>query len=187
MLVHLSTYEQILEAAQQMMQSNGYNAFSYADISVQVGIRKATIHYYFPSKSDLGKSVVARYRELFSKKLDQIDSETDNPRCKLKQYVQLYVDVLQKSENICLCGMLAAEINTLPEGVRQEVKLFFLENKAWLTKLLREIHEVQETDETEAQLLLAALEGTMLISRTYRTPTQFQSIVQRLLKSLDLD
>lgn len=190
--VQSNTYEQILNAALRIMQIYGYNAFSYADISEQVGVRKASIHYHFPLKSDLGKMVVVRYRETFRKKLDQIDWETDNPSRKLEQYIKLYLDVLQNSQKVCLCGMLGAEVETLPEEIREEVKGFFAENEAWLKKVLVQVNEVQEIgldgfDEVEAQLLLTALEGAMLMARLYGDVTRFYSIVQRLLTRLNLE
>ena len=54
--INMATH--ILDVAQQLIQTRGYNAFSYADIASQVGIRTATIHYYFPTKADLGREVV---------------------------------------------------------------------------------------------------------------------------------
>lgn len=185
----VDTAEQILDVAQVMIQTHGYNAFSYADISVQVGIRKASIHYHFPSKNDLGKEVVARYRETFRKKLDQIERATDNPLSKLERYAQLYLDGLQ-DEKMCLCGVLAADFNTLPEVVREEVKGFFADSEAWLTKVLIEGCSVgvlccNASTEIEAQLLLSGLQGAQLTARSYRDVTRFDSIAQRLLWGLE--
>lgn len=185
------TAEQILDAAQQMVQTRGYNAFSYADISAQVGIRKASIHYHFPSKSDLGSGLVARYREIFRKKRDQIDRQTDYPRRQLERYVQLYLDGL-RDERMCLCGMLAADFTTLPQAVREEVKGFFADNEAWLTKVLVEgckagVIHCNEPAEVSAQLLLAGLHGAQLVARSYGDVTRFHSIAQRLLAGLEVN
>lgn len=186
----LDTAEQILDAAQQMVQTHGYNAFSYADLSAQVGIRKASIHYHFPSKSDLGKRLVARYRDTFRQKRDRIDRETDNPRLKLERYVQLYLDGL-RDKRLCLCGMLAADFTTLPQAVREEVKSFFEENEAWLTVVLNEgckagVVRCDGLAEVEAQLLLAGLQGAMLVARSCGDVTRFQAIAQRLLSVLEV-
>jgi TetR/AcrR family transcriptional repressor of nem operon len=186
----VDTTEQILDAAQHLVQTRGYNAFSYADISAQVGIRKASIHYHFPSKSDLGKALVARYRETFRKKRAQIDRKTNDPRLKLDQYVQLYFDGL-RDERLCLCGMLAADFNTLPQAVREEVKSFFADNEAWLAKVLTDgcqagVIRCDGLAEVEAQLLLAGLQGAMLVARSCGDITQFQAIAQRLLAVLEV-
>src|SRR5215510_2912589 len=43
----------ILDAAQDLVQRLGANAVSDQHLSEAVGIRKASIHYYFPAKEDL--------------------------------------------------------------------------------------------------------------------------------------
>jgi len=53
-----SAAEEILDLAETLIQTRGYSAFSYQDIADSLGIRKASIHYHFPSKTDLGIAVV---------------------------------------------------------------------------------------------------------------------------------
>jgi len=45
----------ILDVAEQLAQTKGYNGFSYADIAAQLGLTKASLHYHFPSKAELGR------------------------------------------------------------------------------------------------------------------------------------
>ncbi|MBC7932134.1 MAG: TetR/AcrR family transcriptional regulator [Rubrivivax sp.] len=186
-----TTAERIMDAAQRMVQTRGYNAFSYADISAQVGIRKASVHYYFPSKKDLGKELVARYRTAFCDKLDRIDSETDDPRRKLKSYAQLYLDALRDDDRMCLCGMLASDIATLPEEVRREVVGFFADNEAWLAKTLDEGRKAEAlgfngSAKSEAQFFLSGLQGAMLVARTYGDETRLRTIAHKLLTKLGI-
>jgi len=181
-----ATAERIMDAAQRMVQTRGYNAFSYADISAQVGIRKASIHYYFPSKKDLGKELVARYRVAFRDKLDRIDNETGDARRKLKAYAQLYLEALRDDDRMCLCGMLASDITTLPEEVRREVVSFFADNETWLMKTLGDGRNVGVLSfggsaKSEAQLLLTGLQGAMLVARTYGDEARFRTVVRSLL------
>lgn len=183
------TAERIMDAARRMVQTRGYNAFSYADISAQVGIRKASIHYYFPSKKDLGKELVARYRVAFRDKLDRIDNETDDSRRKLKHYAQLYLDALRDDNRMCLCGMLASDIATLPQEVRREVVSFFADNEAWLTKTFDEGRKARALSfsgsaKNEAQLFLTGLQGAMLLARTYGNETRFRTVAHGLLSRI---
>ena len=48
------TRNEIIRLGSELIRSIGYNSFSYADISKALNIKNAAIHYYFPSKSDLG-------------------------------------------------------------------------------------------------------------------------------------
>ncbi|QHG21105.1 TetR/AcrR family transcriptional regulator [Nostoc sp. ATCC 53789] len=190
-----NTYEQIMTVAKELIQNYGYNGFSYADIAARVGIRKATIHYHFPNKSYLAKSTVARYRENFRQKLRHIERQTNDPYHQIEMYVQMYHNVLEESNNICMCGMLAAEFTTLPKDVSQEVQEFFLENEEWLANVIKSLKKLEIADidrldkrseQNDAWLLLSGLEGAMLLARTHEGLPRFCSIVQRLLKALGL-
>lgn len=186
-----STAARIMDAAQRMVQTRGFNAFSYADISAQVGIKKASIHYHFPSKKDLGKELIARYRVVFRRKLDEIDRETDDSRRKLRDYAQLYLDALRDDDRMCLCGMLASDIATLPEEVRRGVVDFFADNEAWLAKTLGEGRRVRALSfkgsaKSEAQFFLTGLQGAMLVARTYGDATRLRATAHKLLAKLGI-
>ncbi|NEP18904.1 MAG: TetR/AcrR family transcriptional regulator [Leptolyngbya sp. SIO4C1] len=183
--------EQILAVAQRLAQERGYNAFSYADIAAEVGIRRAAIHYHFPSKSDLGQRLVSRYREAYRQCFQQIDRETTDPREKLKRYIQLDWEMLQ-AERMCLCGMLSAELKTLPDPITEEVRAFFAEHEQWLAGILQTgaesgVLRYAGTSAAAAQVLLAGLEGAMLIARSQGDQASFQVIAQQLLKGLGVD
>ena len=67
------TVDRILDVVQTLIQTRGFNAISYRDVAEAIGIRKASIHYHFPSKMDLGQAVIARYRE----RLEQVRQDID--------------------------------------------------------------------------------------------------------------
>src|ERR1039457_3382281 len=103
----------ILDVAERLAQTRGYNGFSYADIAAKLGVTKASLHYHFPSKAELGRVLIARYQSVFGAALEAIDQRALKPPEKLRQYVGLY-DAVMRNDRMCLCGMLAAEYATLP-------------------------------------------------------------------------
>src|SRR5271165_1927632 len=120
----------ILDVAEQLAQTRGYNGFSYADIAAQLGVTKASLHYHFPTKAELGRALIDRYHGSFSAALDAIDLQARSPREKLQNYVGLYDSVLS-NERMCLCGMLAAEYATLPAPMQEGLTSFFDANERW--------------------------------------------------------
>ncbi|HEY2809687.1 MAG TPA: TetR/AcrR family transcriptional regulator [Steroidobacteraceae bacterium] len=178
----------ILDAAEMLAQTRGYNGFSYADVAVQLGVTKASLHYHFPSKTDLGRALLERYHAAFAHGLDTIDQAVDEPCEKLERYVRLY-DAVLVSDRMCLCGMFAAEYVTLPEQMQAQLHAFFDANERWLTTVLEQGRRARrfafnERAHERARVLLGALEGAMLIARSYGDPQRFRVAARHLLADL---
>ena len=186
------TAQQILDVAQDLVRCRGYSAFSYADISKQIGIRKASIHYHFPSKGELGQELVKRYRTAFAQKLKGIERSETSPSKQLQKFVGFYRDGLSECQ-MCLCGMLSAEIEVLPDSVQQEVRAFLSEVQTWLKDVLvageaAECLQPRISPETEASLLLATVQGAQLLARTAKdSEAAFDGIANQLLATLCIE
>jgi TetR/AcrR family transcriptional regulator, transcriptional repressor for nem operon len=184
-----ATRTRILDVAEQLVQTRGFNGFSYADIALEVGITKASLHYHFATKADLGRTLVARYTEGFGAALDEIRRTHPDARAQLRAYVELYSAVLRE-ERLCLCGMVAAEYATLPTAMQEALRIFFELNERWLTQLLEEAQAQRalalRTGAREAaRMLVGALEGEMLVARAYGDPSRFAAAAALLLTQLE--
>jgi TetR/AcrR family transcriptional repressor of nem operon len=178
----------VLDVAERLAQTRGYNGFSYADIAAQLNVTKASLHYHFPSKAELGRALVERYRSVFAAALHAIDREGKQPHEKLNQYVNLYHSVMS-NERMCLCGMLAAEYATLPTPMQMELTSFFSANESWLTSVLEAGVRVgsfafREPASERARVLIAGLEGAMLVARSFGAPQRFETAAACLLADL---
>jgi len=69
------TSGRILDIAERLVQTRGFNAFSYADIAAALNITKASLHYHFATKAKLGERLVERYQESFIAALARIDGQ----------------------------------------------------------------------------------------------------------------
>jgi TetR/AcrR family transcriptional repressor of nem operon len=172
------TRQRILDVAEELGQTRGFNGFSYNDIAQRLSITRATLHYHFASKADLGRALISRYDAAFADGLASIDRETAAPAEKLRRYVALYEDVAG-NERMCLCGMFAAEIGTLPEPMQVELRAFFDANERWLTQVFEaglssRTIQPRGSANAQARMLLGALEGAMLVARAYADPDRFR-------------
>lgn len=184
---HGTTQQTILSSALSLMQRCGYHAFSYADIADQIGIRKASIHYYFPSKQDLAQAVVAHYRATARAGLAQLQHAIQDPAQQLEAYIAYFGEEVEGQPRICLCALLAAEMLTLPEPVRAEVRGYYQEHEAWLAAVLESGQQQGRLHFNgaawiAAQTLLAALEGAMLAARTYGQRERYLQIGAHVLQ-----
>jgi TetR/AcrR family transcriptional regulator, transcriptional repressor for nem operon len=182
------TAERVLDIAERLMQSRGFGNFSYADIATELGITKASLHYHYPGKAELGYALITRYAERFNQALDDIDRDLPDARSKLEAYTDLYAGVL-RNERMCMCGMLAAEYPTLPSAMQAEVIHFLDDNQRWLAKLLKAgkadgTLTYRGRPEDVAQGILSTLEGAMLVARPYGDLTRFDAAAKQLLSGL---
>jgi len=183
-----NTRSRILDAGERLVQVRGFNGFSYADVAAELSLTKASLHYHFPSKAELGEALIARYADRFAHALATIDANITHPPAKLDAYASLYTEVLRQ-ERMCLCGMLAAEYQTLPSPIRDAVVAFLDDNEAWLALVLEQGREdgclrFSNTPADTARSIVSGLEGAMLVARPYGAIERFETAAAPLLGSL---
>lgn len=182
------TRSRILDTSERLVQVRGFNGFSYADVAAELSITKASLHYYFPSKAELGEALIARYAERFAHALAAIDANLTLAPAKLDAYANLYAEVLRQ-ERMCLCGMLAAEYQTLASPIRDAVLAFLDDNEAWLALVLEHGREdgslrFGNTAADTARSIISGLEGAMLMARPYGAIDRFETTAAQLLAGL---
>ena len=182
------TAQRILDVAEGLAQVRGFNAFSYGDVAAELAITTASLHYHFAGKAELGHALVARYADRFARALATIDERSATAPEKLAAYARLYSDVLD-DERMCLCGMLAAEYQTLPAEVGQAVVAFFDDNESWLERVLDAGHgagtlRFEASARETARLLIGDLEGAMLLARLYGDRGRFGAATERLISTV---
>ncbi len=183
-----NTAQRILDVAERLVQTRGFNGFSYADIAAALALTKASLHYHYPTKAELGRHLIERYEATFVQRLDAIERSGVDAREKLRRYAAVYADVL-RNNRMCLCGMLAAEYGTLPKPMKEEMRHFFDRNEQWLIAVLdqgRETGSLHFTGPTHevARALVGSLEGAMMLARSYGEVARFEKVAERLLAEL---
>ena len=182
-MTHLSsTSDDILAAARPLIVAGGYNGFSYADIAEIVGIRKASIHHHFPSKVDLVRTLVLRYREDARAGFVALERTAKDPGEQLSNYIAYWEKcIVDASAPFCICALLASELPALPAAVAKEVRLHFETLSEWLASAFERgaksgIFQLQSAPQTEAEAFMAAVHGAMLSARVHGNPKLFGMI-----------
>jgi TetR/AcrR family transcriptional regulator, transcriptional repressor for nem operon len=183
------TRDAALNVAQELLQTRGLNAFSFRDVAERVRIKAASIHYYFPTKAELCRALIARQRADVKVSLDRIDSDERDANQKLARYVSVFRATLEVGNRMCLCGMLAADVTTLDTSVVEDLRRSFEDHEGWLKGVLDEGKNsgslrFDASPRDEARLLLSSLEGAMLIARTFEDLRRFETSARHLLAKL---
>jgi TetR/AcrR family transcriptional repressor of nem operon len=182
------TVTRVLDVAQRLVQFRGFNGFSYADVAAELGITKAALHYHFASKAALGVALIERYCGTLAANLDRIGAADTSAAARLRGYASLYRN-MTRAERLCLCGMLAAEYQTLPGAMQSAVLGFFTLNEAWLEAVLSQGAAAGEIElagpaADAAVALVAGLEGAMLVTRPFGDMARFEAVAGPLLAGL---
>jgi TetR/AcrR family transcriptional repressor of nem operon len=185
--------QKILEVAESLIQARGYNAFSYRDIAEIVGIKTSSIHYYFPTKVDMAKAVVKEHAENLMNILDEVGKD---PKRSWEQKFDTFFELIFNTtyfadRKMCLGGMLASDVLTLPDDIQEEVRIFFKRMENWLQQLLllgkkQQRISLIKNGREEVLMILSILEGALLLARLYhddkRLMVALKQIKERLLK-----
>ena len=188
-MVSASRGDRLLDVAEELVQTRGYNAFSFRDLAKRVRIRAASVHHYFPSKADLGRRLMDRYRRKFGGALEAISLRIRDPRRRLEKFVDLFRETLRRGDRLCMCGMLATEYATLPAKVRTEVRRFYGDSEAWLTRVFEEGRmsgrlKFGGKPSAAASTFFGALEGAMIAARAFGDERRLASAGKWLMKAL---
>lgn len=185
------TRERLLDVAQDLIQKRGINAFSFQDLSEAVGIRKASVHHHFATKSDLIESLMKRFLRQFEEMIRKVVTSKANGRTKLKRYCNLFHETLNEGNNDkgCFCGMLMAEVMSVEKGVQGQIQQFIRKNVDVVEAILSEGVEdgtlaLPSGSKSAALVVLSTLEGALLIARCDQGPTQFSTVVKDLITLL---
>ena len=188
------SYQRILDVAEHLTQTVGYNAFSYHDIAEEVDIKTSSIHYHFPTKADLGKAVVKKHIDDLCNELEQL---INNKKLSCRKKLELFIDnIVAKTyladRKMCLGGMLASDVLTLPEPMQYEVRIFFNRLENWLERLLTEAAEkkefhIEKNIKSEVMFILSLLEGSLLLARLFQNAEHLtaakKQIIARLMRN----
>lgn len=164
------TRGEIVRLGEEFIRTKGYNAFSYADIAKVIKIKKATIHYYFPSKSDLGVEVIKKTAQLFR---ETIKGWENLPyEVQLINWVAIYDDSM-KHNWVCITGSLAPVFDTLPKEIQTELKSFVNSIFEWVENLLAKgkdtgAFKFSEPVKTKAFLVQSSLLASLLVNKVMK-------------------
>ncbi|MFW2176281.1 TetR/AcrR family transcriptional regulator [Moraxella sp. TY6] len=177
-----STRDKLLKLASELMREKGYAGFSYADLADEIGIKKASIHHYFPTKADLGLAVVSASHDDVRQTFAKIESNHSDVQGRLTAYVDLFTDTC---ERLPMCAALVADKHKLPEVLIAKTQDNFTLQLDWLEKVLNqavENKEIQPLNISDTALMILNLcEGASLVANALGDKGIFERTKKQIL------
>jgi TetR/AcrR family transcriptional regulator, transcriptional repressor for nem operon len=161
--------KQIIDLAIKLVQQKGYVAFSYDDISKQLGLTKASIHYHFEKKEDLGVAITDRLSKSLQNFLLVKKDASVSVEEKLKQFIQLQAERFACTE-ICPISSLQTDFNSLPAIVQKKIEEVSKLELSIMKELVAEAQTeeiLNDTDDIQsvAVTILSSIKGALLYRR----------------------
>jgi len=181
------TREKIIELGENLIRTKGYNGFSYQDISSELGIKNAAIHYYFPSKENLGTSIVKTNIQRFEEMIDNMHSRNFDEWQQLDTFIKIYIKS-QREQKLCIVGSLGPDFNTLNESTKTELVKMTEIILAWLSDILntgrgKKLFAFDEEPQNKAMIIFSSLIASLQLARIVNK-TDNRYIYQSILESL---
>ena len=180
---------QILEVATELVQTRGYSAFSYQDLSARLGITKASIHHHFPSKEALGVAVAAKYRAEVEAALAEAKRMSDDPRVQLEGYLRVVLEIISTEDRICAAGSVQSDINVVPVAMGTSMCALAQHVIGWIADVIAAgrkcgVMDFPGTPAQHAALIFSAAQGAMQYGRA-NGQQQARQVVAQIKKTVE--
>lgn len=161
---------QIIRLALEYIQSHGYNNFSYLDLSRRLGIQKASIHYHFPRKVDLGLAVLEKIQDQNTQTAELLRQFDGDARDKLHHYLNLAFNSSKNGRHICPISSLTSQLTAIPQPMRDRLHEIQTNEIQIVMDILDEglkdgTINFQGNCKQQAQLIIAAVKGAQQMTR----------------------
>lgn len=172
----------ILQVTEDMVRQGGYNGFSFRNIATAVGIKSSSVHYHFATKEDLAVAVARNYTDKFLEGLGNPAVLHRQGKQPIVQYIKAFRSAIEEDKGMCLCGILAAETDALPDAVVNEAREFFRRNIDWLQRAFEVIGSPDNAHELAVNTL-CVLEGAMITCNVMGDIALFDTATRSIVKS----
>ena len=181
----MSKREEIIQLADSLIRQKGFNAFSFYEISDIVGIKTASIHYHFKTKSDLGVAVANKHIDNLQILIDR--SKGDSPTQKLHNFFSIYENIKEEN-NVCLVGSLATDFRTLDEKIQERLKALSDMILSWVEEILLQGKAQKEfryngESRTKALMIVSNMLASVQLIRVTEQ-SDFEKIKQQIIIDL---
>jgi TetR/AcrR family transcriptional repressor of nem operon len=188
--VKKGTKEKIVSYATELVETKGYHSFTFQEIAKKLGIKKASIHYHFASKEDLGIAVFEAFEKGVENYMAEANFANLAPTEKMAGYFVYHSTcTLDSNQEVSCIGALTSEWNVLPKKLRDKVDKFHVWHVGILSAILKEGMETGDfqfmgTPEEQALVVIATTKGALLLARENRSIEIYNGITIRFLEGI---
>jgi TetR/AcrR family transcriptional regulator, transcriptional repressor for nem operon len=185
--------QKLIEATITLMSSRGFDAMGIHSILEAANVSKSNFYYHFKSKEDLCLAALDAMAEyFFSQYLDPVLlNKSMSPRKRLEKFLRSLADKMESAscQSGCPFVNLATETSDFLPAFRERISLFFERYQKSLAQCIQEGIERGEfrsdvSPALAAQLLLASVNGTMVLTKVHKNPQVMKNCIRALMSMM---
>lgn len=157
----------LIEAADKVVQLQGFNQTTLADIAQEADVPLGNVYYYFKTKEEIGQALISHRTDFYSCQLHSWN-ELPDPRKRILRLIKAVADnheVLTQSG--CPIGSLCQELHKEGGPLALEASGMFAAILTWLTEQFHLLGKGKDASGL-ALHLLSALQGASLLTHTFK-------------------
>ncbi|WP_299772725.1 TetR/AcrR family transcriptional regulator [uncultured Pseudoteredinibacter sp.] len=164
--------QEIIQISLELLQTHGYENFSYQDISSALGITKASIHYHFPKKEDLGQALCEAIKQWHEDLFRQLRANDISAHEKLHAFVQALLSYAKGPNKVCPLSSLQADVAKLPMALLPTLQDLDRHELDFISQVLEEGRQNGEFSfpgdaNAQASIFVLSLKGALQYSRIH--------------------
>lgn len=180
------TRERLLDAAQGLINQQGFSATSIDQIIDRVGLTKGSFFYHFRTKNDLARALIDRFAERDQETLrscmERAEKLSDDPLQQVLIFVGLLIEAVRDLDADpqpgCLFATYCYESGLFDEETKRVIAGAML---SWRTALGEKLRRAAERHPPRfevdidglADMLTVVVEGAFVMTRSLRGPGMF--------------
>lgn len=186
------TKQAILQQSVQVYSIRGFAGMSMDDLTRATGLTKGGIYNHFDSKDDLALQTFDYSVELMRERFRQQLEGKRTTRTRLMAVIDLFQSLVEEPlfAGGCVLLMTAVEADDTHPALRERARVELNDWHALIVRTMtrgKELGDVRPDTDVEAfaSVMIAALEGAIMLSKTHGDNVHMRRIAQHLSASIE--
>lgn len=171
----------LIEAADELIYKQTFNSTTLANIATQADVPLGNVYYYFKTKDDILKAVIQKRSALLQERLSGLEQEFTNPKQRLAAFINQSTDGSETTAQFgCSLGSLCQELGKYTGELSPLAAELMHKMLTWIEAQFKALGKGEQSL-TMAKYLIASIQGSALLTLTFKDP----SVIKRQSKNLE--
>lgn len=118
---------------QKLLQSFGYNGFSFQHLADALGVRKSSLYDHFRSKEDFGRKLLKEYESLFLNWSETVS--VFEPEAQVGAYFEIFIKFVS-DQKLCPVCSISSDLGSIPKEMKKGTVDLYQIRRDWLKNII---------------------------------------------------